>query len=93
MSYFDSRKNDELLKCIDRMVTLYIYDTIILLDKLLTEDEDCSATVIYDRLKEYLLFDKLLNDKVDEIDVFEWIRTKRYSTDDIIFFKKKIKEQ
>ena len=75
------------------MVTLYMYDTIILLDKLLTEDEDCSATVIYDRLKEYLLFDKLLNNKVDEIDVFEWMRTKRYSTDDIIFFKKKIKEQ
>ena len=90
-------KEYELRECIKRIAEYCKSDAVDCLNQVLreknTSDPSCSAITTFNRFNEYLLFDKLFNEKDDEEDVFGLVKAIGYSNSDIELWKKKIDEE
>lgn len=90
-------KEYELRECIKRIAEYCKSDAVDCLNQVLreknTSDPSCSAITTFNRFNEYLLFDKLFNEKDDEEDVFGLVKAIGYSDSDIELWKKKIDEE
>ena len=87
-------KND-LWQCIEKIVALYKEDTLSLLDCVFSNDPNdphFSANMVYNRLENVILFERLHFSAVDT-SVYDWLKANGYSHEAIELFKRKRLEE
>ena len=89
-----SDNKDVADKCLERIVKLFLYDTITLVDLVLTDDPDdpqYSANAAWDRLSDYLTYQEFHSHQ--QLSVVEYLlKEGGYSQEDVELFLRK-KEQ
>ncbi len=87
----DKKNNQELCSCIVRIKEMFLSDTFILLDCVLTDnplDPEYSANVAYDRLEEVVRFEKLYNG-IECKGVSDYLLKNGYTLNDVELLNKK----
>ncbi len=90
-----NNNNADLKCCIEKIEQWFRYDTISLLDCVLTDDEndpDYSAVTVYSRLEQVVKFQELYCD-IKYKDVFDYLSQSNYSSEDVERFKQRILEE